>query len=93
MSRCYGRERVAWCRAYSLSTMDRCPRVVLAPWADRMRSIIDILGSDPRRPMPPLEPYHEWVPVVWRPLWGARGRKGRACRDPRKHAATCKVMP
>lgn len=31
--------------------------------------------------------------VVARPLWWRRGRKGRACRDPRKHAPTCKVMP
>lgn len=31
--------------------------------------------------------------VIARPLWWRRGRKGRACRDPRKHAPTCKVMP
>lgn len=27
--------------------------------------------------------------VLARPLWWRRGRKGRACRDPRKRAATC----
>lgn len=31
--------------------------------------------------------------VLARPLWWRHGRKGRACRDPRKHAATCKAMP
>ena len=31
--------------------------------------------------------------VLARPLWWRRGRKGRACRDPRKHAPACKVMP
>lgn len=31
--------------------------------------------------------------VLSRPLWWRRGRKGRACRDPRKRAPTCKVMP
>lgn len=31
--------------------------------------------------------------VLARPLWWRRGRKGRACRDPRKHAPTCKVQP
>lgn len=31
--------------------------------------------------------------VLARPLWWRRGSKGRACRDPRKHAPACKVMP
>lgn len=31
--------------------------------------------------------------VVYRSLWWRRGSKGRACRDPRKHAPACKVMP
>lgn len=30
--------------------------------------------------------------VLARPLWWRRGRKGRACRDPRKRAATCPMF-
>jgi hypothetical protein len=64
------------------------PRVALAPWTDRMKRITDMLALGKASPLLP----HGWVPAVWRPLWWRRGRKGRACRDPRKHAPTCKVL-
>jgi hypothetical protein len=40
-----------------------------------------------------VAPCRKVIPRRTRPLWWRPGRKGRACRDPRKHAPACKVMP
>jgi hypothetical protein len=81
------RDHVARCKG-AAPCREVMPRVALAPWTDRMKRITDMLALGKASPLLP----HGWVPAVWRPLWWRRGRKGRACRDPRKHAPTCKVL-
>lgn len=82
------RDHVARCKGVA-PCREVMPRVVLAWWTDRMKRVADMLALGKSSPLIP----HVWVPVVWRPAWGARWYKGRACRDPRKHAPTCKVHP
>ena len=82
------RDHVARCKGVA-PCREVMPRVVLAWWTDRMKRVADMLALGKSSPLIP----HAWVPVVWRPAWGARWYKGRACRDPRKRATTCKVMP
>ena len=95
MSMCCGREHAARCLAPSLCVWERCPRVLphLSQYDTQMRHaahtsrwIIAVLRAWGQTSDALQSP-------ALRPMWWRRGRKGRACRDPRKHTATCKVMP
>lgn len=89
------REHVARCHSSSSCAWERCPRVLphLSPHATQMRPaahpsrwVIAALRAQGQ-----TSDALQWPAL--RPLWWRRGRKGRACRDPRKRAPTCKVMP
>lgn len=84
------REHSARCKGVA-PCREVMPRVQIAWWLDRVAGCDDSLliarsSRDEGEPWP-------HPTTIMRPLWWRRGRKGRACRDPRKRAATCKVQP
>jgi hypothetical protein len=83
------RDHVARCKGVA-PCREVMPRVQIAWWLDRVAGCDDSLliarsSRDAGDPWP-------YPTTIMRPLWWRRGRKGRACRDPRKHAPTCKVL-
>lgn len=90
--------RRARCRAPTPRTLDRCPRVVLH-WSPHFEGMREVGYEAHEAGYPTIVSVCRATGllaadyVYLRPMWRRAGDRGRACRDPRKHAATCKVMP